>query len=384
MANKLLFLLLFSVFSLFPKFALASDFHSFPENNRPNSTVCTAPPPDRFRVTSKSTNEISLAWESIWPGASQSLDVFLKNPSGGWDTVFASLLVSGESFTVVNLLPNSIYRFAIATKCEDGSTGILQSIFTDGTLIIELTINGRTPLNPVGINCTSIPKNAPWKGFEISGPSKEGYITSIFQLDYCNDISASPLPQPCIKRVEHDNPIVATDENGSWPNFGQPILGTQSPFRIGLRNGTIMNTSTVGWVTLSSTPTHIVLCPVYNHSEDPWNMSYNFSAIVAQQSSLHQKNEDQRSSSDMLETDKVIPSNPFTETLTIFLPERLCNRNNLNFAVFNANGGLVVEKYVENNEISTANIPTQDLAPGLYLLMIKSPTRIETVKIIKQ
>ena len=214
-----------------------------PPNVEPQSIktdVCEAPPPDNFRITSVGSNFISLAWQPAWVGATHTLAVLEKNGSGIWVSLNTLNIVPDTAYTVPNLQPGSEYRFIIATNCTLGEPSVIKAKRDGITLILELTINGRTPLNPVAIDCHNIAyKNYNWVGFKVESTTKEGVKTSsLFEFVPYGDGNAGAgiISKGYIARVDYGNRIVATNEAFRWPTNVNPALAGDNPFRMAYIN----------------------------------------------------------------------------------------------------------------------------------------------------
>ncbi len=232
MANKLLISLLFCSF----KFA-TTPIYAIPESgshktSQLNTEACEAPPPDSFRIASISSNFISLAWKPVWAGAIYDISLFKKNSFGGWDLLYTIYNIPGADYTVNGLESGKEYRFSIATKCSTEDPSELTAIVDGIALILELTTAGRVPLYPTQVNCYDIDfAKYEWVGFKVTYWQDHEVISNFFEYKELLEFSSNNTPEITlkIKRVHHNNSIVAENENGIFP-VGWQVISSINPF----------------------------------------------------------------------------------------------------------------------------------------------------------
>ncbi len=189
--------------------------------------TCQAPAPDSFRVASAGGNFISLSWKPVWPGAAYFLTASEKNSSGGWVPIQIFPDIQDTSFTVDGLEGGKSYRFHISTKCTNGDISDLTAWVDGISLIVDLTLLGRTPKNPLPISGNGIPyQSYEWIGFKVSGNGASG----LFEVEVNED---GDVPLAFIRRVNLGEKIVAVDGNDLYPIPMLPIIEDVAiPFRI--------------------------------------------------------------------------------------------------------------------------------------------------------
>jgi hypothetical protein len=252
-----------------------------------NLDVCEAPAPDSFRITKIGVDFISLAWKPAWPGADHQIEVFIENNAGGWDYLYTAQVASVASKTIDNLLTGKKYRFKIATKCTNGEPSSLSAIIDGITLIIELTLSGRTPVNPTPVNCQGInllDPNIEWVGYRILWERQGKTFSSLFEIVLDEpDVSApsgSEGTKIKIKRVELENPVVTANENHKWPIISNPIITVNTAIVIGEILGLGLTINPIGNVAIGYNP----FSPFIDICVDPnvsWDPSFVFQPLVA-------------------------------------------------------------------------------------------------------
>jgi len=386
MERKLHFVLLFAAFALnfHPIFAKAT--FEFGGSNVIISDTCDAPAPDSFRITSVSSNSIALAWEPIWMGAEHSLIIHKKNPTGAWETFLSRFTVQGVSYTAINLTPGSEYRFIIATNCGPDEPSSIKINIDGIALILELTIAGRNPTNPVPVDCHKIKYlEHEWVGFKVETYTKQGeLISSLFEVEaYGGDDSKGFISHGIIKRVDYENPIVATNDSGKWPTNQQSSLFGSNPFRMGHKKNDGIGTIPIGRVGLTGYPASIDLCADYNNTEDPWRQNYLFTAMTAETvSGFLPSAFDERSESPTNQQVDAWAQSPFNEHLDVFIPLADQRHGNGKIYLLNAAGLIIMDQKV-NAQCSIISFQTGSLVAGLYFIRIESGRKVQTLKTIK-
>jgi len=384
MERKLHFILLFAAFALnfHPIFAKAT--FEFGGSNVIISDTCDAPAPDSFRITSVSSNSIALAWEPIWMGAEHSLIIHKKNPTGAWETFLSPFTVQGVSYTAINLTPGSEYRFIIATNCGlDEPSSIKKNI--DGiALILELTIAGRNPTNPVPVDCHKIKYlEHEWVGFKVEVYTKAGEtISSLFEF-LPNGYGPRGIISGMIMRVDYGNPIVATTDDDVWPTNNQSSVPVKNPFRMGHINDGGITSLPIGRVGLTGYPASIDLCADYLNAQDPWRKSYSFTAMTAETvSGALPSTFDERFENPSNLIGGVWAQSPFSEHLDVFVPLVDQRKGNAKVYLLNAAGLEIMEQNI-NAPCEKISFNTGSLLPGFYFIRIESIGKVQTLKTIK-
>ncbi len=372
MANKLFFALLFCTLhlTLTPVFAAHGSAPS--ENASLKNDLCDAPAPDSFRVTSIGSGYANLAWIPAWTGATHTLVVFLQDSSGGWTNLATYLSVPGSSYSIPVSAPGS-YKVLNATNCTSGETSFRNSEVE--FKLIDLTTAGRVPLNPTPVyNCNQIDYlNHKWVGFRVK--EKASGLSNLFEFQVEG-------PTGLVKRVAN-NPIVAVDGNGIFP-IGNQHLSVGFSFQMDDKS---KEEPPIGFVEitqyyLGQSPT-IGLCIDLDNPMQ-WKPAYEFTALTAQSvvtnvppgggtgNGLTRSNVD----------DKCTAQSPFTNNLTIFIPETLSESEEATLLLLNMNGDLVLKQKFDLGN-TQASFFTESLFPGLYILQIESDHEMQALLVVK-
>jgi len=389
MSKRLLFALLSSTLPLAFTPVSALNAPTMTKVNDYISDVCSAPPPNNFRITSIGGTFMSLAWQPTWDGAIHSLEVSKKDFSGEWVTQYTLENVPDSTLTVYNLEPGTEWRFRIATKCVDGESSAL-SDFKDGiALILELTTEGRRPLNPTVIDCNNISLKHAWIGFRIEYLQQGISIANLFEFTHDGSFADSdPFSKLRIKRVNLTHPIVAVNPDGIWPTFFNPILpNVPIPFRIDrlIGDGSGSDRDNIGFVNLiqNTNPLSVDLCPDYSNTQQPWKSNYTFTPLVAEQvmeALLPEINK--RSEISSTSNCDVKAQSPFEETLNVFLSQSNFTEKTATFCLLNTNGQTLMEQHLEITG-TQVSFPLAWLPSGVYILSVKSGDEIRSLKVIK-
>jgi len=379
MAKNLLFPLLISIFASTLVFGNTEPFATHPQLLPLDS--CDAPAPDSFRVTGAGGNFISLAWNPAWPGAFHVMTVSEQDPSGGWNSIRIYPNVPDSSITVDSLESGRTYRFTISTKCENGDASKVITTVDFGTIILELTLAGRTPKNPQTITCTNIPyQEYEWIGFRVVGEGASNTFEVVVNENYNGPFD----PVAYIRRLINVNPIVAVDNDGVHPNDFSPIRkNVEVPFRL-FRLHPNAPPETIGRVDVSvqHSPPSITVCV---SGQDPWKGSYTYlplfaleTVIIGSGGSGGQQGLAKDPDSDIV---RVI-ENPFHENLRLSLSPRFKPGESVNLRLFNTNAQLVFSKKFESLdadiELQLAHLPS-----GVYMLNLESEGEVQTLRIVK-
>ena len=352
-----------------------------PESQITEACICNAPAPDSFRITNTntSTGSIALAWHPAWLGASHTLEVLEMNNSGGWipkDTIYNIL---GTSYTVTNLVYGTKYRFKIATNCTNGEPSEKKAIIDGIVLIIELVINGRTPLSPVSVaTCTTIDYSAHnWVGFKVS---TNGEIPNPTNSNYFEFGTRTEEDQaiPLIKRVIHDSKIVAGNFIHRYPMIPTPlivqIIGS-TDFKVFYIQGTKFKDIGVVRLNFDENTHSIQFC------KSLWDDDYDLSVMIANLAGFSSPEHDERNNY-TTQIGKFTAQNPFNNFINIFSPQINVDQVGGNIQLFNVHGQIVLEQDFDvfPDQLS---IPTEMVSTGFYILRIETGSRVQILKINK-
>lgn len=341
---------------------------------------CNMPPPDSFRVTQIGTHFISLAWHPVSPGADHYMEVYEDDGNGGWDLINVFPSVMGSTKTVDELTPNTKYKIKIYTKCSNGEPGILPSVVDPLTLILELTIGGRVPLQPQIVDCHNIrylePQNE-WVGYRVSTVFKGTAIVEYFEFKGVEE-SGSIYPQ--IRRYNSESQIVAGDSGGDFPNSAHTILlnneyvnmGTYT-ISDGFKHFGYIDPSVHGY------PIMVDLCPAIGES---WDSHFHLETLVATKATIPTpSNKIQNGNHTNIPFDFKVQS-PIQDNIKIICNENQGLNENANIKVFNQLGKLVL---VQSFDISqeSITIPSNKISSGIYTILIEDSSQSICLKAIK-
>jgi len=371
MVKNLLFPLLFSFFTVISVFAGTEPIplkHKFGL-----SETCDAPAPDSFRVTSAGGDFISLAWKPAWAGAEHLLSVSEQDASGGWLPWQIFPNVPDSTFTVDNLGSGKVYRFKITTKCPNGDPSSLTSSIDFGTLIVELTLAGRTPKNPSEVACTGITyKSHNWVGFMVSGEGGGNTFEVVV-----NDESISPIAY--VKRVNTINPIVAVDPAGFFPTPFFPTID-DVPVPFGLAQLTLPED--IGAVNIVKNNGTIDICKA-DFSPLQWKNNYTLTILVAKETIIIPPGGGTGQGFGKPPTSNRFEiQNPFTDNLCIFVPKDFDTKSVITLSLYNFNG-LIVKKQSFESFSSQLIFSVNELPSGMYILHIETDNAVQVFKVIK-
>jgi hypothetical protein len=377
MAKKFLFSTLLGIFTL--TLAIASGLPNTPNAKFCAAEVCEAPPPDSLRATSIGGTYVSLEWVPAWPGATHVLTVSELDSSGGWVPVIIFNNVSGSTLTVDSLSSGKQYRFRMATKCPNGDPGQFTGPVEINTIIVELTLGGRTPKNPSEIGCTGIAyQNHPWLGFRVTGPG----ASNIFEV-VVNEESDSPLAY--IRRVFTVNSIVAVAPDGSFPTPAFPLIGNVPvPFKIE-RVNTEESIGAIDIVKHSTNPPTIDICK--NVQVLPWKPEYTLTILTAKEVVVIPggggggTGTGQGFGTDPLGTYFKI-QNPFLENIQVFVPDENELEGGVTLRLFDTNGKIIKTQQFETGDTGLI-LPVPGLPPGMYILQIQTMHETQSHMVFK-
>ncbi len=392
MAKNLLFLLLIcSLYLGIASFSAAPERTSF-EGTSTNVESCDAPAPDSFRVTNAGTNFVNLMWQPAWPSATQTLAILKKNTnSNSWESVDTIYNLAGASYTFSNAEYGSTYRFVIATNCTNGGISERTSTIDHVELILDLTIAGRTPVNPVivpGLCPTIFYQAYNWVGFKIQ-TIPAGFIPISTLYEFTTSIDNNGNLYPVIKRVNPSGPIYAV---------GAPLGGTvtypksPSPLVITIYGPTSFMVrhylSETNFIPVGNV--HVNLVESGNGNtvqiciDDPnWNQGYTLLPLIASMANGIAPPNGSDISNDRFSFSKNFKAqNPFNEMLNIFVSQDFTSEGNASIRLITLSGQTVFEQHLEiSNEL--ISIPTNMVAPGFYILRIENNGETQALKVFK-
>lgn len=378
-----LFLALFGLFSANATPSLACDGHRIILEEQ-----CNLPAPDSFRITQTGGEFIKLAWKPVFPGATHQLIIMESDGAGGYVTILVENHVPGDTYIADDLLPGTGYRFVLATKCPSGDPSEIKTIFDGITLIVDLVVGGRKPINPISAgNCEYIPINYDWVGFKVAtndgNLNNENYFE--VQKTGADVLNPNSIIKFQVKRHLLEHPFVAVDDAGSWPNCDEPVIQIvgKARFRIDrLINGG-PGREIIGFVDLSQNhfPPSYFVCPDYNHPDFPWNLNYSFTPIVSQKTYPPQLcgNRDNGETFDLnLKPQQSI----FYDNLELNFSEFSTIKEEISISFFNGLGQQIttIQTKLQSSKII---LNTSYINPGYYIVRVSSGSRQVVIKAIK-
>jgi hypothetical protein len=373
MAKNVPFIAVFLVLIAFSP----SNLFSTPTHFRASMPVetCQAPAPDSFRVASAGGNFISLSWKPVWPGAAYFLTASEKNSSGGWVPIQIFPDVQDTSFTVDGLEGGKSYRFHISTKCTNGDVSDLIAWVDGISLIVDLTLLGRTPKNPVPISGSNIPyQSYEWIGFKVSGAG----ASSLFEVEVNED---GDEPLAFIRRVNLGDKIVAVDGNDFYPIPMLPLIEDVAiPFQINQvlpeNHISIGNINLIEYFMPPSIDLEIF---------GPWKPNYEFQVLKADAVILVPPG---NGSSQGMQIDPIGSTlqprfnNPFSNQLDIDFGSELRSVSQVTISLFDSNCKKVACKQM-GSATTQCSMQTNDFSKGLFYLVIESDSGVNVFKVIK-
>lgn len=376
MAKKILSTLLLCTFCVSFTSVFASNEST--TNGKPSSktTECNAPAPDSFRVTNIGSDLVTLGWTPAWTGATQTLELSIED-SGNWVVLFTNNEVPGDSYTLNELEPG-YYKARIATNCVGGGTGIEYIDVPIRFKIIDLTTAGRTPLNPVNVNCEFIDyTNHEWVGFRVKEINTG--IANFFEFV----ITDGEYPE--VRRVTTNHPIVAVNKEGEFPIHPGQIVEANFPFRLDdLKDGQPENLVNIGYfICQMNGENHIKLCHDDESLEIPWKPEYEFTALVAESILVEDPDPStDKSYEDTALFNEIKVQNPFNLNLNLFFPSFITGHNKVQLELINTSGQVKL-KFSLNSAGTNVSIPTESILPGIYFLQVSTGNKNQILKIIK-
>ncbi len=374
MAKKFLFSTLLGIFTL--TLATASGLPNTPNAKFCAAEVCEAPPPDSLRATSIGGTYVSLEWEPAWPGATHLLTVSELDSIGEWVPVIVFDNVSGSTLTVDSLSSGKQYRFRMATKCPNGESSHITTFIDINTIIVELTLGGRTPNNPSMIGCSGILyKNHPWLGFRVSGNG----ASQIFEVVVNGD---SNYPMAYIKRVNSSNNIVAADENLQYPILSAPLVdNVELPFKV-YRPLIEEVVGHIGMEKHATNPPSLDIC--INEKKIPWNPEYTLTILTAKETVVNPGGgggTGQGLGAEPLDTYFRV-QNPFQDNLQVFVHHEYDSEEVFTLRLFDTGGKIIKTQQFEALD-TRLSIPVPGLPTGMYILQIQTTLETQSFMVFK-
>jgi len=387
MAKIHLSTLFFCCFYMLQHSVGASTHPYTPETTKPETSDCNAPAPTNFRITSASSNFISLAWSPAWIGATHTLAVLESDGQGGWIGVDTLHHVPDSTYTVDDLTAGQTYRFFLATNCDPDNPSQLKTSIDGITLILDLLIVGRIPMAPkIATACFDIPLNAHWRGFQVSYAEEDEYLENQFELGFGGSSANSGFGSFhfLVKRVGLFNPIVAAEEtSGLWPKCDNPKIDADSKFRIIrlINGGPQHETAGIVELVLHSDPPRFSVCPQFDHPIFPWKSNYALTGLIAARTGRPLEC-GERSLDNVEEHRTPSVQNPFQHQLTISFDHSLGLDERVRVRLVNTSGQMVLDQEFSAVE-GALMLGTEHLPAGLYVLQIEQGNYIKAFKVIK-
>ncbi|MFN0213302.1 MAG: hypothetical protein ACKVT2_03530 [Saprospiraceae bacterium] len=386
--NSIFLLLICTLISGIAGLSSATE-RTFLEDTSATVESCDAPAPDSFHVTNAGTNFVNLIWQPAWPSATQTL-VILKNDTytNAWVSVDTIYNLSGSSYTFSNAQYGSTYRFVIATNCSNGEVSERTATIDHIELILDLTIAGLTPINPVTVPgvCPEIDYPAyNWVGFKIQNFNEFASASTLYEFKTNTE---NGNLYPVIKRVNYDGPMMAVAKSFlgtelKYPTWAIPIIRVFGSYSFVVRQyKDEINYITVGKVevTLQQNPDKVKICI---DSSEPWNPSYIITPLIAEMANGFTPSGNESQTCINCGLNEVIKAqSPFKDILNVFLPPSFVKRLPIKFQMLSLNGEVVIEHQFEavSDPIS---ISTEMLPRGFYMLRIEANGETQILKTIK-
>ncbi len=379
------------LFFVLPLFGATSFAHGDPIQIRvsaPQTLLCDAAAPASFRVIGYGQSYATLAWIPISLGDNHLLTVFKKNPANNWDSLYAVDLYNATTYTLSSLQPTSKYKVEIRTKCSTGEPGTeVSSVNPPQGLILELTANGRRPVNPKPAGaCSYISYVDPineWIGFSLSRPGKQGTtISSLFEFEKIDVGDAVGR----IKRVWNVGDIlVAANQSKKWPiNQNDKRTTDYLEFNTGEIDDFILDVFGAVAVDVINQPLKVSLCPVPNF---PIEAPYEFKVLVASAvepcPTCGPYNPNSGRVVNYKEPGAIRVQSPFSDYLNVFFEESSFLSGIRVVTLRDMNGRVVFFEKIDIAE-PIISIPINRVPTGIYFLEILSDGSFQNIKVIKQ
>lgn len=385
MAKNLLYVLFLSMYPFWFTQVFATNEIAAKENHGRKTDICNAPAPDSFHVTTSGYNFVTLVWNPTSLGATHTIVVLTQiDSTSSWIPVDTIFNVPGTSckVSIMQFEPTKC-GFTIATNCINGEPGDdINFASPPIALILELILAGRTPHNPTTIApCTPIKAaDHNWIGFSVSNGDGFNLITNTFEVVINND-------HPVVKRV-NEPPLVAGNEYYEYPktppkNFINFYGIPPATFKVFLVNaGNSYMDIGYAYIAISQLGSNkmITICQI---NSLPWDNKFSFKVLTATSANgLASQIIEDRSNINSENKEKIIVQTPFSESLSIVLPESISQKKQIAISLWNVAGQLILDKhYVSvSNQIS---FPSETLSSGYYYLRIVYEGEAQTFKILK-
>lgn len=383
----------FQFFGLFLAFFGLFSIHSSPALGTPTHGIimeeqCNLPAPDSFRITQAGGDFIKLAWKPIFPGATHQLTIMESDGAGGYVTILEENHVPGDTYIAEDLLPGTGYRFVLATKCPSGDPSEVKTIIDGITLIVDLMVNGRTPVNPKQTgDCEFIPAELGWAGFNIFTLDGGFFSNNYFEVKRQSQQTINGNSQDRIQVLRRNlsGNIFAVNDQGFWPdcNFLKySIIGTRFRVERKLETGGI---EIIGYVNVAfnSLPPSFKICPDYSDPVYPWKSNFTFQPIVAQKiGDAELCPGDRYNNEKNLELNNLKFENPFTSNLKIWNSDSSPESTIKSIQIYNSIGNLVISHSI-NDFGGFMEIPTNKLNDGVYFVQTRTNDGFQMVKLTK-
>lgn len=387
MATKIFFPLLFISFLVgFTQIRAADNLYPIHLHST-FADVCNVPAPDSFRVTGTTGPVISLTWHPVSFGTLHTLTVLEKHTSGNWNLLYSYYNVPGEDFDVSSMQYGREYRFVIATNCNNGETSDLTRSIDFINLILDLTLAGRTPLNPEPLEgCPSINyQTNNWVGFSIQAPRPGGnLITKYFEFA---EGSFQGEPIPAIKRDDNFW-LVASNLAGEFPIQPFPlhvlIQGSYS-FEIFHRKGFPIpyHIGTLKVVDFQPANKTVKICK----DQFNWDQNYLFTMLTATSTamfsqSINDGRNEEPGIKPFASKKRPIVQTPFTDLLTISFPEQSFEQGEAFIQLLNTAGQVLFASHFDAT-LGQVSLPVESFSIGLYILRIEIDGNPLILKVVK-
>jgi hypothetical protein len=274
------------------------------------------------------------------------------------------------------------YKFRIYTRCADGTPSLIPSEVDIITLIIELTLAGRKPVNPQPVNCTGIEYNDPeydWVGFRLRRMKGDNLINeNYFEFDRQGSTGELVI----IKRAETANRLVAANDQGTdWPTINVPIVNTPNPIRAAETRefephkadafASIVVGFNYGWTET------VDLCGTIYPGQQTY---FVYEAMVAQKV---EEKPSQGLVSNRNTNDDISIVNPIFDFVEILNPGLYKESNILLINIYDAQGKLLKHTKESSSE-GTILVDVRDVPTGLLFLSLCHSDGCYTYPLIKQ
>jgi len=348
--------------------------------SKSKSFFCDAPAPNNFHVASMTGDMVNLAWSPAWPDAKHTLVILSEDSLGGWVNHLIYWSVPGSSYSVSGL-PSGSYKARISTECDSSAE---RSIYTAEVefKIIELTTNGRVPVNPVPADgCEGIAMSHNWVGFKVSKIGGGG--SNFFEITSGGQVKRAYNP------VE-PHQIVAADNDWNWPtNPLFPVKVSGKFLVMDLVDLNPYNYVEIGEVSFARIGINAVNICV-DESVIQWKSEYAYQLFTASITGPNSPGGGvpgggtgghgfgKEPTGDLFRV-----ANPFSDRLSIFVSPQRPPANSISIKLYDLSGNMLLARSLESNYSQFDIDAPTDLPAGLYLLRIETQNESHTIKVIK-